>query len=534
MPQQITNVFTRLFSAIREFTVAQRTLALIGLAGVIVALVALAMWATRPQMQPLYTDLAPADAAAIVDQLAANGVQYQLTNGGSTILVPSGQVYDQRLKVASSGISPTAEGGYSLLDNMGMTSSDFQQNVTYKRALEGEIAKTITAMNGIEVASVQLAMPEDTVFVSQSADPTASVFVKPKAGVTLADDQVAAITQFVSAAVEGMKVENVAVIDSDGQVLSAVGGSGTHGTNLKETQQYEQRIAASLQGMLDRILGNGMAVVSVTAELDFDATERVSESYDSNEDALPLTERETTEEYTGTGNAAGVLGPDNIAVPEGQTDGNYTNTSSERNNAVDKTTERIVAAPGTVRRQSVSVAVDQQAAATININDLQAMVTAAAGIDEERGDTVTVTRMAFDDTTAQAAAEALTAAEAEAAEAAQMEMYRNLGIAAIALVSIIALSIVAAARRRRNRMPQQVEQEALDLGEVELAPVPAYNAAAELEQLEFPEMPELPAAPNDKALRAEKKRQDVVTLADEDPKQMAEILNEWISAGGRS
>ncbi|WP_029068258.1 flagellar basal-body MS-ring/collar protein FliF [Jonesia quinghaiensis] len=532
MPQQITNVFARLFAAIREFTVAQRTLALIGMVGVVIAIVALATWASKPQMQPLYTDLAPADAAAIVDQLAANGVEYQLTNGGSTILVPSGQVYDQRLKVASSGITPSAEGGYSLLDNMGMTSSDFQQNVTYKRALEGEIAKTINAMDGIELATVQLAMPEDTVFVSQEADPTASVFVKPRAGVTLGDDQVQAISQFVSASVEGMKVENVAVIGADGRVLSAVGAEGTNGANLKETQQYEQRIADSLQGMLDRIVGPGKAVVSVTAELDFDATERVSEAYDSNEDALPLTERETNEEFTGGGNAAGVLGPDNIAVPNGDADSEYNNTSIERNNAVDKTTERTVTAPGTVRRQSVSVAVDEQAAATININDLQDMVTAAAGVDEERGDTVTVTRMAFDNAGADAAAEALAAAEAEAAEAAQMEMYRNIGIAVIALLAIMALSIVAARKRKNNRIDTAPDP-ALDLGEVDLMPQAPMTVAQELDQIEFPEMPELPAAPDEKTLRTEKKRQDVITLADEDPGQMAEILQEWINTGGR-
>ncbi|WP_435299646.1 flagellar basal-body MS-ring/collar protein FliF [Timonella sp. A28] len=531
MPQQITTAFSKLLAAIREFSVAQRTIAVIGLALLVVAAIAVTSWVSKPQMRALYTNLAPADASAIVDQLTSNGVAYELTNGGATIMVPADQVYDQRLKVASSGLTPVSESGYSLLDNMGLTASTFQQNVTYKRALEGELSATVSSMAGVETATVQLALPEESVFVSESPDPTASVFVKAKGGTAFSDDQVQAMIQFVASSVPGMKSTDVSVVDASGAVLSAQGAEKSAASS-KETAEYETRVSKNIQGMLDRIVGNGMAVVSVTAELDYDATERTSEKFTSNKDAQPLTERESTEEYVGTGNnATGVLGPDNIAVPNGENGGNYTNSTTERNNAVDKVTEHTVTAPGTVKKQSISVAVDDAAAAAINMQDLQAMVASAAGIDEERGDVVTVTRMAFDKSAADAAQQALQAAEEQEAAAAQRLLIRDAAIAAALLIAAI---IVVVALRRRKRKAQQFEDlEPLDLGEVMLTREEnRINPAALLDEIDMPVLPELPSDADQAAQVTERKRQDVGVLADENPAQIANHLRELMEVKG--
>lgn len=526
MPPQITSAFGRITTSVREFTVAQRTLALIGVAVLAVALIGLSAWLTRPQFSPLYTDLAPADASAIVDQLTAQGVAYELTNGGATVMVPSDSVYDMRLKIAASGMSPTSEGGYSLLDSMGMSSSEFQQDVTYKRALEGEIAKTVSAMAGVETATVKLAMPEESVFVSTKADPTASVFIKTKSGSALNDDQVQSIVHLVSASVEGMKTTDVAVIDSTGTVLSAVGsGTAASGAN-KQTIAYEERVAASIQSMLDPIVGAGKAVVTVTADLDYDTTERTQETFTATEGVPPLTERTSLEEFTGTDSAAtGVLGPDNIAVPSGENgDGTYRNETNESNNAVDKLTEHTVAAPGTVRRQSVSVAVDQKAAAAINMTDLQAMVAAAAGIDAERGDVVTVARMAFDTSSATAAQTALEAAVAADAAASRAETIRTLAISGGVLLGLIILAVVLS----RRRGPKEDPREALDLGELSLVDDALALSAAALDNAEILELPESPTGPSPAQLQIERKRADVVNLVDEQPEQVAELLREWM------
>ena len=526
MPAQITSALGRLTSSIREFTVAQRTLALIGAAVLVVGIIALSTWFTRPQFSPLYTDLAPADASAIVDQLTAQGVAYELTNGGTTVMVPSEAVYDMRLKVAASGISPTSDGGYALLDTMGMTSSEFQQDVTYKRALEGEIAKTVSAMQGVELATVKLAIPEETVFVSETAAPTASVFIEATSGTTLTDDQVQSIVNLVSASVEGMKTTDVAVIDSTGAVLSAV-GTGTSGTGSdKQTLAYEERVAASIQEMLDPIVGTGKAVVSVTADLDYDATERTQETFTATEGVPALIEKNTLEEYTGANGAAtGVLGPDNIAVPVGeQGDGAYRNETTEANNAVDKLTEHTVTAPGTVRRQSVSVAVDQTAAAGIDMVQLQAMVAAAAGIDPARGDVVSLSQMRFDTTGALAAQEALAAASDDAAAVAEAEQLRNIIIAAAVLVALVILGIILALRKRRKPEPR----ETVDLGELTRLDDARALEAAQIAQEQMLALADVPDVPDASQIAIERKRSDVASLVDDQPEQVAELLRGWM------
>ena len=136
MPAQVQAAVDRLTGAVKQFSLAQRTLALIGVAVLVLGAFALSTWMSRPTMSPLFTGLSGADASAVVDQLTADGVQYQLADGGSTVLVPEKSLYDQRIKLAAAGLPTNADGGgYSLLDEMPMTSSEFQQQTTYQRAL---------------------------------------------------------------------------------------------------------------------------------------------------------------------------------------------------------------------------------------------------------------------------------------------------------------------------------------------------------------------------------------------------------------
>src|SRR3712207_5851911 len=262
MPTQITALLDRAKAVVGQFSLAQRTIALIGIAGLVLGLVALSSWLSKPTMSPLFSGVSAADASAIVDQLDGEGVPYELADGGGTILVPADQLYATRISVAAAGLpADSEEGGYSLLDDMGMTASEFQQQVTYQRAMEGELSKTISAIDGVKTASVKLAMPEESVFVDEVADPTASVFVETKQGVTLEAGQVQAIVHLVSSGIPGMNPTDVAVIDAQGTVLSAIGGSTAGGLADQQTGEYEQRVAASVQTMLDRLVGVGKAVV---------------------------------------------------------------------------------------------------------------------------------------------------------------------------------------------------------------------------------------------------------------------------------
>jgi flagellar M-ring protein FliF len=525
MPAQITGLLGRLQSTVRAFTLAQRTLALIGVAVLLLGGFALSTWLSRPTMTPLFTGLAASDASAIVDQLETEGVAYELTDGGSTVLVPADSVYPMRLAVAAAGLPTASDGaGYSLLDDMGMTSSEFQQQVTYQRALEGELAKTIQSMNGVETATVRLALPEETVFVSETADPTASVFIKTQAGQTLDSDKVQSIVHLVSAGIEGMKPTDVAVIDADGKVLSAVGGAQAGGLQGGQTAEYEARVAGNVQAMLERVVGVGNAVVTVTADLDYDQLARTSETYTPAEGTPPLNAQTATETYTGgTDSATGVLGPDGVPATEDDPSGAYSKESSTVNNTVNKVTEQVTSTPGAVRRQSVSVVVSADAGGALNMADLEQTVVAAAGIDATRGDVVSVSRMAFDTTTAEAAQEALAAADADAKAAEQADLVKQAAIAGAILLLLVVAGVLGARRSKKAR------RESIDLGAIELV------EAAKREVIEPAPVPAFALPPAEDPSKAElaAKRDDVMALAADQPAEVAEVLRGWLVGGRR-
>lgn len=468
MPQQVRGVLQRALHALREFTVAQRTLALIGLAGLVIASIAVGAWLTQPQYVPLYSGLAGADASAIVEQLEAADVSYELVDGGTSILVPQQDVAAQRIAAAAAGLPGSESGGYALLDSMGVTASEFQQSVTYKRALEGELARTLKGLNGVSAASVQLAIPEESVFVEEQAPATAAVFVETVSGRTLSADQILSVQHLVSSSVPGLDASAVSVVDADGTLLSAT----TQETAGRAASDYEMDVQARVQAMLDRIVGAGHATVAVSAHIDKESAQRTSETFTTpDEEGLALQESTTSEVYgpgaNADGGATGILGPDNIAVPNeaGAGEDGYSNTTVDRVNAVDKVTEVRTIPAGALVRQSVSIAIDEAAAEGIRPSAIESLVATAAGIDEERGDAVTVEVVTFAVANAETAAAALDAAKAaESQESTQSLIQTGIVAGAIALV-VIAGMILLTRSRKRGRAAS------VDLGPVTASPV---------------------------------------------------------------
>lgn len=521
MPTQVTSALQRLGASIRGFSLAQRTIALIGVAVLVLGIVALSSWLAKPSMTPLFSGLEAADANSIVEQLRTDGVAYELSDGGATILVPDDEVYDQRLKAASAGLPSSSNGGYSLLDDMGVTSSEFQQSVTYKRALEGELASTISALKGVQTASVRLAIPEQTVFVSEKADPTASVFVQTKNGVTLSGDQVQAIVHLTSASIDGMKPTDVAVIDAEGTVLSAV-GVGASGSADDRASDYEERVRSAVQAMLDKVAGPGNATVVVAADVNYESAERVEESFTAPDQSPALNESISRESQGGVGAdglAAGVLGPDNIAVPDDAEEGaGVLSESTVRTNAINKVTESRSIPAGSIDRQTVSVALNAAAASAVDVAEVTALVAAAAGIDVERGDEVAVEVVNFNQEGAAQAADAIAAEEKAIADERLGELIRTAIITVGVVLTLLAGLIVYARRSRRQ------EREPVDMGqlnEILNAPTvpitmmtPTSPASLELPPSSFD------GEPND----MERKRSEIRSLADNDPEKTAEYL----------
>ncbi|MDQ0538542.1 flagellar M-ring protein FliF [Curtobacterium flaccumfaciens] len=546
MPVAVKNVLARLSAYVKGFSAAQRTIAILAIAALVLGGIALASWLGKASYAPLFTGLAAADASSITDQLQTDGVPFQLTDGGATILVPQAQVYSERLKAASNGLPSSNEGGYSLLDKMGVTSSEFQQDVTYKRAMEGELAKTIGAMDGVQTATVQLAIPEKSVFVSEEKDPTASVFIATENGTQLSTDQVQAVVHLTSASVEGMQPTDVSVVDAKGQTLSAV-GTGATGSGADQAADYDAATSKKIQDLLDTTLGAGNATVVVSGTMNQESGTRTSESYTSpTSGPVALNESSTTEEYgagAGAGNGAtGVLGPDNIAVPNGTAtsgagDDGYKNESATKNNAVDHTTETTQIPSGGLDRQTISVALNSKADAVQNANlqSINDLVSAAAGVDQARGDQVRVAMMDFDTSASDQAAKALEEQQKADQQEALWSSIRTAGIVIGIVLAVIAIMFFVARRNRKQ------EREAVDLGELDAFAGETFQLPLAMDGLDdratlgagdapTAVLSAMPAgdAPTEvlttEEITAERRRQDISALAERDPKRTAELL----------
>ena len=533
MPAPISSVLRRLTHTIREFTIAQRTMAIIGFAVLALGIAALSFWVTRPQLSPLFSGLSGTDANTLVEQLRADGVQYQITGGGGTIMVPEESVYAERLKAAAAGLPSSSTGGYSLLDKMGVTASEFQQNVTYKRAIEGELANTIKAMKGVKTASVQLAIPKDTVFVSEKTDPTASVFIATNNGVTLNDEQVQAIVHLTSSSIDGMKTSDVSVVDAQGLVLSAA-GVDVAGSGSKRASDYEERVRSSVQSMLDKVVGPGNATVVVAADVSQNSGQRTAETFTTPDGSPALSEsaqNDGTGRTSGSNGSAGILGPDNIAVPSGTSAANPTAgtstgatgaTSVTKNNAINKVTEQTTIPAGSITRQTVSVAVNK-AVSGVNKANLISLVNAAAGIDTTRGDSVAIEIVSFNRAGAADAAKAIAASEAATNADRTAGLIRTaLTALAVALPIIIAMFLIF--RRFRSRSQEDRElQEMTELAELrammsdQTRPI-ALTGTEPPAALTYTQVPLIEPGDTDR------KRAEIDALAGTDPERTAEIL----------
>jgi flagellar M-ring protein FliF len=482
-------------------------------------------WVTAPTYAPLFSNLAGSDASAIVDELNTEGVSYQLADGGATIMVPQSQVSALRLTMSGKGLPASKDTGYSLLDQQGITTSQFQQQVTYQRAVEGELANTLEAIQGVNTAVVHIAMPKDTVFTDDQSKPTASVLLDLAPGVSLTGEQVQAVTNLVSSSIQGMDPNQVTVADSKGDVLSAAGSGLTAAagdTRSQMEQQYGNRLAAQAQTLLDRVLGPGHAVVSVQAALDLSQKNSTAETYQYKKGTPPYSQSSSTETYSGTGNAVGgVLGNTSNGTAGGS-GGNstYNKKSSTSDNSVDKITTNMVTPPGNIQRLTVSVVMDGSVAGNINQAQIQSLVGNAVGLNPTRGDAITVAAMPFSNAAAQQAAAELSAAKKAEQQAQMWSLIKTgaIGLGIVLLVLIVWL-------RSRRRQPVEEEYEPLELSDEMLE---------ELDRLRIQSTREVVDPVDREALELEaaerlRVRSEISQMVSERPDEVAAMLRGWLS-----
>jgi flagellar M-ring protein FliF len=366
MPAQLGQLSSSIRRILAGFTPGQKAVTAFALVALLVGGYSFTSWAAKPAMVPLFTNLASADAAAITETLTTKGTPYELEAGGSTVLVPQKDVYQLRLDLSAEGLPQEGTTGYELLDKQGITTSEFRQRVDYQRALEGELSKTITSIDGVQATTVHLVIPEENLFADEAREPSASVLVKTKPGSTMEVGKVQAVVKLVASSVEGLEQERVTVADSKGAVLSSSNEDGATiaagDARAVQTATFEQNLQTSVEQMLAPLVGAGKAVVRVRADLDFDKRETTTESFDTERKAPVVAEKTGTETYTGAGQTVGgVLGPENVELPEGAGTTDYDKEQAERQFAVGKTTEQAVSAPGNVQRLSVAVVLDNAA-----------------------------------------------------------------------------------------------------------------------------------------------------------------------------
>ena len=525
----------RVTDTFRSFTPGQKAVTIAAVLALVVGGYFFATWAAKPSYSILFNNLSTKDASAIVESLQKSGTSYELANDGQTILVPQDQVNSLRLSLSGQGLPGDAGTGYALLDQQGITTSDFMQHTNYQRALEGELANTIKSIDGVEAATVHLVIPQKDVFADDQDQPTASVLVASQASRPLSSQQVQAIVHLVASSVEGLDPTEITVAGADGKILSTGGGAavGTGGDNGTDSQTvaFQNRMNSSLQNMLDNVVGPGHAVVTTTAELDFDQTQTTSETY-KNDPSLPaLSESNSREAYNNSNGscAGGVLGPDNISGPGCTTSssgpGQYENSQTVRNNAINKTQEVRKSAPGAIKKLNVAVLLDSTTAGTVNPAQVQQLVSAAAGIDATRGDTIAVSAMPFDTTAAQAAQNALTASTAAEKQAKQMSLIKTGALAAVVL-ALLFLAWRASRRSKKRRGLTTEERKHLEDMQAALE----QQRLAELNQAIPTQMLETGTESNvDLEARVERQR-EIEQMVKDEPEEMAVLLRGWLAA----
>ncbi|WP_300522052.1 flagellar basal-body MS-ring/collar protein FliF [Aminiphilus sp.] len=489
---------------------------------VVAAIVLLVLWSGRTAYDPLFSGLEVDDQASIVATLREQKIPYRLDPVANAILVPRDVVHEARLNLASAGLPKGGVVGFEIFDRAKMGMSDFQQRITYLRGLEGELARTVLQIDAVEYAKVNIVIPEQRLFLEQQQPSTASVLVRLKQGRKVGPEQVRSIVHLVAHSVEGLRADDVTVVDTAGNVLSDMiadenfifAGSDGLGSSVSSVQrelerQQEQEFERKLRVMLERVFGPGKAVVRVRVELDFDKRKVSTREFIPGPTGKGVirSQQDMEETYEGPGSVPGAPPGTTTNIPgyaiTGQQQGNseYAKTESTKNYEITTREEEQVGTPGTVKRVSASVLVDGTLSDE-QLGGLKEAVAAAIGIDEVRGDKLVIQPMPF----STSFVDNLLAQLQE-----QRRQQLLMGMIALALVLVGAVGVALWWMRRRRRL--LLEQAAGG----EEGKVPSLR--------ELMENPDLMAGQSEVVVLEEQLR----IYAMKNPEDVAAVIKNWLA-----
>ncbi|MDO9219603.1 MAG: flagellar basal-body MS-ring/collar protein FliF, partial [Thiobacillus sp.] len=410
----------------------QKVLLMIGVAAVVAVMVAVWMWGQQPDYRVLFSNFSDRDGGAIVAELEKMNVPYKYSEGGGAVLVPADRVHDARLKLAAQGLPKGGNVGFELLENQKLGSSQFVERVNFQRAMEGELARSIESVSAVQSARVHLAMPKDSVFVSEQKMPTASVLLNLYPGRALDPQQVSAIVHLVASSVPELPLNNVTIVDQNGNLLSdtskAASTTGMDPSQIKYVQELQQDVVKRIVSIISPIVGTDNVRAEATADVDFSRSEQAVESFKPNQtpDAMAIRSQQTSESLNSTGTPSGVPGAltnqpsapatapivapaKNAKAPPAASPVVPTSTQKDAttNYEVDKTIQYVQQGVGGLKRLSVAVVVNFKKTTDKNgkvkMTPLTANETAqitnlvkeAMGFNPTRGDTLNVVNSAF-------------------------------------------------------------------------------------------------------------------------------------------
>ncbi len=531
---------SELQSKLAAIPIGQKVMAVAGVAAMIAVVIAVVLWANQPVYHLLYANLSPEDAGTITEKLKGMKVPYEIQNGNA-VLVPQEKVHELRLLLAGEGLPSGGGVGFEIFDRTSIGMTDFVQKLNYKRALQGELARTVSQLTEVEQARVHLVVPEKTLFSEKKESARASVVLKIRGGRTLSQNQVHGIVHLVASSVEGLSAQNISVVDTRGNILSKPSDDG-YAANLSTFQiEYQRNLEKSMeervQSMLEKAAGPGKVSVRISSTLDFKQVETTEEKYDPDTVAIRSEQRVQENSAGSSGSASGVPGVvSNLPSAKNdnqQASGENGGASSQSKRAqetinyeINKTVNHIVEAAGTIKRLSAAILIDGNyevvkgadgketkkyvPRSAEEIGKYTEIVKRAIGYNEDRGDQVEVLSMMFE-----------SSALAEEAEA---EPENKFQIAAIMpFIKYLVALIVAALAFLFIIKP---------LMKTILAPGPQMAPFPGGAGGRFPRVSELEGAGGQPSLQMDSEartRSEVLKIAKENPQQTAKLIKSWIS-----
>jgi flagellar M-ring protein FliF len=550
--QQFSSFWNSLSNAQRIGLIA---LSVVGL----VAISLLIGWATTPSYSVLYSGLSEKDAGSIVEALTEENIAYKL-QGTGTILVPTDQVYELRLSMARKGMPESGTVGMEIFSENTLGMTEFTQKVNYQRAMEGELERTIGSLEAIESVRVHIVTPEKTLLMGDQSPTTASVTIDVKSGESIDAGQVKAITYLVANSIEGMKPENVVIVDVDGNLLASGDLSGDNLTTQTDTRRAAE-VAASyniqkkVQNILDSALGPNKAVVQASVVLDWTEREKTEQTFDPAATPIVRSSQVLQEAYSTDGSSLGGIpgAASNLPTPvatvaSGSGVTNYQRSEETTNYEISQAEVHEITPAGDIKRVSLSVLVDGITDEE-QLNAIRSIAAAAAGIDETRGDTLAVESLAFDRSYYEEQ-------EAEMTQSSKIDLYVKIGIGVAGILILAALlwyfqRLMANLRLASSDVWIPVMKQVSDMQLPEspeetqsIAPplmptpeeAPAALSAPEPEpepepEIESPRLKEVMARVQEKAPSPEDEQMQrtLTRLAEENPASVAEIIQLWLS-----